>query len=71
MANWVECKSYGGPESTTVYVNLDQVVSLHGDERATVVRYAGHGNCEFVVAGPARDLLADDKIRTLDRDGNG
>lgn len=57
MAQWVECKPFGGPEDATVFVNLEQVVSLSGDERATVVRYAGHPHGEFVVVGSARSIL--------------
>lgn len=57
MVKWVECKPFGGPEGTTILVNLDQVVSLSGNDRSTVVRYAGHPDSEFVVEGSPRDLL--------------
>jgi hypothetical protein len=57
MAFWIECKGYGSIAGTTIYVNLDQVVSLSGDEHATVVRYAGNESAEFVVAGPPLDML--------------
>lgn len=57
MANWVECKPYGGPDGTTIFVNLVQVVSLTGDNRATVVRYAGHPDSEFVIEGSPQELL--------------
>lgn len=62
MANWIECKRYG-ELGGTVFVNLDQVVSLSGDEKATVVKYAGHLDAEFVVAGPASELLKGEVVR--------
>lgn len=57
MATWIECKTYGLKTEQKIFVNLDQVVSLSGDERATVVRYGGGEACEFVVAGSPEDIL--------------
>jgi hypothetical protein len=58
MAKWVECKPFGGSEDTIILVNLDQVVSLSGNDRSTVVRYAGHLDSEFVVEGSPREILS-------------
>lgn len=62
MANWIKCRRYGDGGGN-VFVNLDQVVSLSGDDNATVVKYAGHPDAEFVVAGPARKLLENVEVR--------
>lgn len=58
MTKWVECKPFGGADDATILVNLDQVVSLSGNDRSTVVRYAGHPDSEFVVEGSPRDILS-------------
>ena len=57
MASWIECKTHGVKPDRTIFVNLDQVVSLSGDDNGTVVRYAGGKDCEFVVVGSPQDLL--------------
>lgn len=63
IANWVECRAYSG--DTTIFVNLDQVVSLSGNKRATVVRYHGGENAEFVVATSPEKILAAANIQPL------
>lgn len=58
MVSWIECKTYGSKAERKMFVNLDQVVSLSGDARATGVRRAGGESRKFVVAGSPTDLLS-------------
>lgn len=62
MASWVECKDYGTGQ--TIFVNLDVVVSVSSNGRATVIRYGGGGQQEqLVVEGEPMDLLANQAVR--------
>jgi hypothetical protein len=56
MANWVECKDYNTGQ--LIYVNLDMIVSVSGNGRATVLRYSGGDDAQIIVEGDPKGVVA-------------
>jgi hypothetical protein len=61
MANWIECKVRDTGQ--TIFVNLDMVVSVAGDEKATVIRWADGDQGEIVVEGSPKHILSNEVVR--------
>lgn len=61
MANWIECRVRDTGQ--TIFVNLDMVVSVAGDDHATVIRCADGDKGELVVEGSPKHILSNEVVR--------
>jgi hypothetical protein len=61
MADWVKCKGPNDPNDS-IYVNLDQVVSITPIPAGCHILYAGTEEA-FAVANRASDILGSNVVR--------
>jgi hypothetical protein len=61
MADWVKCKDPNDPNDS-IYVNLDQVVSITPIPAGCHILYPGTEE-PFAVANRASDILGNNKVR--------